>query len=74
MAYAPNNPLIDLSTSNRRTVALIQKHIVKRGKRVIFYKHFGSKDDESLIATWRLDLDMIRGVFDVRSLTLSDDR
>ena len=53
---------------------MIQKHIVKHGKRTVVHKYFRSKDDENLIATWRLDLDKIRGIFDVRSFTLSDDR
>ena len=51
---------------NRRTVAVIQKHIVGRGKRTIFRQLFHAKDDGKLVAAWRLDLDQIRLVFEVR--------
>ena len=48
-------------------MTVIQKHITKRGKRTIVHRLFRSKDDEQLVATWTLDLDEIRRVFDVRS-------
>ena len=51
---------------NRRTVAVIQQHIVERGKRTIFHRFFRAKGDEKLVATWKLDLVEIRRVFDVR--------
>ena len=50
-------------------MAVIQKHIIKCGKRTIVHKYFRSKEDEQLVATWRLNLDDIRRVFDVRLLT-----
>ena len=50
-------------------MATIQKHIVKRGKRVALRRFIFSKENEKLIATWRLDLDEICRVFDVRSFT-----
>ena len=45
---------------------MVQKHIVKRGKRTPVHKFFRAKNDEKLVATWRLDLDKICRVFDVR--------
>ena len=49
---------------NRRTIAEIQKHIVKRGKRNAFFRPFYA-DNEEKIATWKADLDKIRHVFEV---------
>lgn len=48
---------------------MIQKHIVKRGKRSIVHQIFHPKKDEKLVAAWKLDLDKIRHAFDVRFLT-----
>ena len=48
-------------------MAGIQSHIVKRGKRNVFSRPFHSKDNGDAIAAWRLELDKIRRVFDVRS-------
>ena len=50
-------------------MAVIQKHILRRGKRAIVPQFFRAKDDEKLVAAWRLDLDEIRRVFDVRPFT-----
>jgi hypothetical protein len=50
-------------------MAVIQKHIVKRGKRTAVHQFFRAKDDEKLVAAWRLELDGIRLAFDVRSFT-----
>jgi hypothetical protein len=50
-------------------VAVIQKHIVKRGKRTAVHQFFRAKDDEKLVAAWRLELNEIRLAFDVRSFT-----
>ena len=60
-----------LPTLNHRTVAVIQKKMVKRGVRNIFRHFFRSviepRDDENLVATWRSDLDKIRRTFEVGS-------
>ena len=52
---------------------MIQKYIVKRAKRTIFHKifrrFFYAKEDEKAVAAWRLDLDGILRVFNVRPLT-----
>ena len=53
-------------TFNRRTVAVIQKHILKRGKRTIVRKLFRPKNNKKLVAAWKFDLDEILGVFEVR--------
>ena len=50
-------------------MAVIQHHIVKRGKRPIYRQFFHAKDDEKLVAAWSSDLDEIRRVFEVRSFT-----
>jgi hypothetical protein len=50
-------------------VAIIQKHIVKRGKRTVVHQFFLGKNDEKLVAAWRLEFDEIRRTFDVRSFT-----
>ena len=55
---------------NHRTVAVIQKYIVKRGKRTIVPQFFRGKGDEELFASWESDFDEIRRVFDVRYFTV----
>ena len=45
----------------------IQGKIIKRGKRSIFSRALHTKDDVKAAAAWRLDLDKIRRVFEVRS-------
>ena len=59
--WLTNQPL------NRRAVAEIQRNIVKRGKRNAVSRLFHAKDDKEAIATWRLDLNRILHVFNVRS-------
>jgi hypothetical protein len=44
----------------------IQEYIVKRDKRNAISRFFHAKNDEKAIATWRLGLDKIRLVFEVR--------
>lgn len=55
-----------------RTVAKIQKKIVKQGKRDAASRFFHAKRDKDEIAAWKLELHMILQVFNVRlaSLTL----
>ena len=52
---------------NRRAVAEIQKSIIKRGRRNAISRHFHAKNDKEMIAGWRLDLNRILHVFNVRS-------
>ena len=51
---------------NRSTIAEIQRHITKRGKRSVFFRSFYT-DDEETIPAWKSNLDKIRHVFNVRS-------
>ena len=47
-------------------VADIQRSLVKRSKRNAISRRFHAKGDKKMVATWRLDLDMILQVFRVR--------
>jgi len=47
----------------------MQKNIIKRGKRNAISRRYHAKDDEEAIATWRLELNRIRRVFNVCSVT-----
>lgn len=53
---------------NRRTVAEIQRKIVKRGKRSMIARLFHARNDKEMIAAWRLNLNRILHVFNVRSV------
>ena len=44
----------------------IQKRITKQGKRNVVFRHLHAKNDKERIATWRLDLNRILHVFNVR--------
>ena len=55
--------------SQCRTVARIQREIVKLGKRSPAFQIFRAKNDKDTIAAWRRDLDRILHVFNVRSLS-----
>ena len=48
---------------------MIQKYVVRRGKRTIVPQLFRAKDDKKSVTAWRSDLDEIRRVFEVRSFT-----
>jgi len=52
-----------------RTADEIQRNIIKRGRRNVVSRRYHAKDDKEAIATWSLDLNRIRRVFDVRSIT-----
>ena len=52
---------------NHSTVAVIQKDIVKRGKRTVFNQVFRAGDDGKLVAARRSDLDEIHRALDVGS-------
>ena len=56
-------------TLNPRSVAEIQKSIVKRGKRSPVSRLFHAKDDKEAIAAWRLELSRFLHVFNVRPVT-----
>ena len=51
-----------------RAVAEIQKKIIKEGKRNVISRHLHAKNDKDKIAAWRLDLNRILHVFNVRSI------
>ena len=51
---------------NRRIVDEILRNISKWGKRNLISRRFHAKDDKEAIATWRLDLNRILHVFNVR--------
>jgi len=50
-------------------VAEIQRRLVKRGKRNPVSQLIHARNDKNAITTWRLDLDRIIQVFNVRSVT-----
>jgi len=52
-------------------VAEIEGNVVKLGKRNAVSRLFHSKDDKERIAGWRLDLNRVLHVFNVRSITSS---
>ena len=56
-----------LPTLNHSTAAVIQQHVVKRGKRTLVRQLFHTKNDENAVAGWKLDLDRICRVFTVGS-------
>jgi len=62
----PGHFLIRLSS---RTVEEIQRNIIKQGRRNAISRRYHTKDDKEAITTWTLDLNRIRRVFDVRSVT-----
>ena len=65
----PGHSLI-IELHDHRALAEIQKNIVdRRGKRNAVSRAFHAKNDKETIATWRLDLNRILHVFDVRSVT-----
>ena len=54
----------------RRTVAEIQRKVNKQRKRRPFARFVRAKDDKDTIAAWRMDLNRILHVFNVRSTFL----
>lgn len=59
-------PLIKFSIS---ITVEIQRNITQRGKRNPLSKRYHEKDDKEAIAAWRLNLNGVRQVFNVRSVT-----
>jgi len=52
-----------------RAVAEIERNVIKQGNRNVVSRRLHAKTDKEKIAAWRLDLDKILQVFDVRSIT-----
>jgi hypothetical protein len=55
---------------NRRTLAGIQRKVVKQGKRNALSRFILAKGDKDKIAAWKQDLIRVLHVFNVRSLSL----
>ena len=55
--------------SDGRTVAEIQKNVIKQGKRNPVSRLFHAKEDKDAIAAWGKDLDRMLHIFNVRSLS-----
>ena len=55
-------------TLDRSTLAEIQRKIIKKGKRNPVARLLHAKNDKELIAAWKLDLNKILLIFNVRSV------
>ena len=53
----------------RRTVAEIQRRVIKQSKRNSVSRLFHAKNDKEKVAAWKSDLNRILHVFNVRSGT-----
>ena len=49
-------------------MAEIQRNVIDQGKRNVISRHFHAKNDKEKIAGWKLDLNRILLVFNVRSM------
>jgi len=58
-----------LTKLSSRAADEIQRNIIERNKRNVISRRYHAKDDKEAIATWRLDFNRIRRVFDVRPVT-----
>ena len=58
-------------TLNRRTVKEIHGNVTEKRKRDPLSQLFHAKDDKETIGTWKLDLNRILHVFNVRSLVFA---
>ena len=56
---------------NRRTVAGIQEKIIEKGGRNPLSRLINTKNDKETITAWKLDLNRILHVFNVRSVIYS---
>ena len=54
---------------HRRTVAEIREKVIKQSNRNPISRHLHAKGDKDTIAAWKLDLNRILQVFNVRSTT-----
>jgi len=55
-------------SADLRTVADIQRKIIKQGKRNAVTQFFHAKNDKETIAAWRVDLNRMLLVFNVSSI------
>jgi len=62
----PGDPLIEVR--NHRTVARIQRQAIKKSKRNSVSRLFHAKNDKETIAAWKLGLNGILHIFNVRSV------
>jgi len=53
---------------NRRTVARIQEKIIEKCGRGLLSRLANAKSDKETLATWKLDLNRILHIFNVRSV------
>ena len=67
MVYTLDN--LPTKSLGRRTVAAIQEHVIKQGKRSTVQQFFQERDDKKLVAAWNSDFDEIRRACEVRSFT-----
>jgi hypothetical protein len=59
---------------DRRTVAEIQKKVMKQSERNAVSRLLHAKNDKETIASWKLELNRILQVFNVRSVVLTRNR
>jgi len=52
---------------NRRTVAEIQGNVIEKGERNLFSRIIHARNDKDVIAAWRVELNGVLHVFNVRS-------
>ena len=52
-------------------MAEIQGNVSKQDKRNVISRHFHAKNDKERIAAWKLDLNRILHVFNVRSIVFA---
>ena len=53
---------------NRRTVAEIQRKVIKQDERNVAFRFLHAKNDKETIAAWKSDLSRVLQVFNVRSV------
>jgi len=58
-----------LTALDHRTVARIQEKIIEKGGRNLLSRLANATNDKETITTWKLDLNRILHVFNVRSVT-----
>jgi hypothetical protein len=57
-------------TLDRSTLAEIQRKIIRKGKRNAVTRLLHAKNDKETIAAWKLDLNKILLIFNVRSVVV----
>ena len=67
MSWSSREHSGDLLTKfSTRIIAEIQKNTIKRGKRNPISRRYHAKDDKEAIAAWKLELNWILHIFNVR--------